>query len=348
MNAAPKHSPFQSNYRPDFEVLEERHGKTRLYPHTDQLPLLLRALNIEFYGALPDHIARTDKRGDGFHKNLLKTAATLFCSCTNAARPDALRLMALPDGDLVHKVAIVQQITEDTRGGPVHRFRFYAGNGFMPDIHLSGKRLTFADHVLQRFSTRVPNNVGTDLSNFLLVFYGTPVVSMPVGPGRAFVFTYHESMLAFTYKEHDGEFFVTTCLTINEINSMELELPVEVLSLHYGAAFTKPRIRNWMPVDWMLKLRECWERKIPLPPPHSLANVRDWPKTASRVKDIEIKQGFGPGSRLVFLDDIPGPCVLTAKPDQTEMAFDERDFYKKLDPAFDWDALFTEREKQGL
>ena len=42
---AMKHVPFQSNYRPDFEVVEERRGNLSLYPHTEQLPLLLRALN---------------------------------------------------------------------------------------------------------------------------------------------------------------------------------------------------------------------------------------------------------------------------------------------------------------
>ena len=49
-----KHIPFESIYREQFEVVEERHGHVSLYPHTDQLPLLLRALNLEFLGGLPD------------------------------------------------------------------------------------------------------------------------------------------------------------------------------------------------------------------------------------------------------------------------------------------------------
>ena len=40
-----KHEPFQSIFRPDFEVVEERQGRVRLYPHTAQLPLLHRALD---------------------------------------------------------------------------------------------------------------------------------------------------------------------------------------------------------------------------------------------------------------------------------------------------------------
>jgi hypothetical protein len=41
-----KHNPFQSNYREEFEVVEQRLGNVTLYPHTDQLPQLHRALNL--------------------------------------------------------------------------------------------------------------------------------------------------------------------------------------------------------------------------------------------------------------------------------------------------------------
>jgi len=67
-----KHLPFDSIYRSNCEVVEERHGHRRLYPHTEQLPVLLRALNLEFYGGLPGRIARVDRRGDGFHKLMLR------------------------------------------------------------------------------------------------------------------------------------------------------------------------------------------------------------------------------------------------------------------------------------
>jgi hypothetical protein len=51
--ATMKHNPFQSIYREDFEVLEQRIGHTSYYPHNEQLPLLLRAINLEFHGGLP-------------------------------------------------------------------------------------------------------------------------------------------------------------------------------------------------------------------------------------------------------------------------------------------------------
>lgn len=102
-----KHEPFQSIYRPDFEVVEERQGRVRRYPHTEQLPNLHRALNLEFLNALPDHIARTDRRGDGFHKNLLKQAGITFCNLFNAVRSDGLHLQSLPDPDLVTRLVVV-------------------------------------------------------------------------------------------------------------------------------------------------------------------------------------------------------------------------------------------------
>src|SRR5689334_10740737 len=45
MTEGTKHNPFQSIYRENFEVVEQRRGKVRWYPHTEQLPVLLRALN---------------------------------------------------------------------------------------------------------------------------------------------------------------------------------------------------------------------------------------------------------------------------------------------------------------
>jgi hypothetical protein len=345
MNPPPKHLPFDSIYRPDFEVVEERQGRLSLFPHTDQLPLLLRALNLEFYGPLPGHVARVDRRADGFHKYMIKLAALMYCLKFNAGRKDGLQLMSLPDADMVTRLTLVQQITESSRLGRFHRFRFYGSNGFFPDIHLSGKRLAFADHVLDRFSSRVPNRVGEDLAIFLAVFYGTPFISLPVGQGRAFMLEYHESLLAFTYTETPEEYFVTTCLTINEINSLRPELPPVAHNLHYGRDFVRPKIRNWMPLQQMIKIYKRWQGKIPLPPPlEKGARFKNWNQLAPFIKDSALRQGHGPGTRLGFLDQIPGPFVLESKPGQTEGAFDEQAAFEKVDPNVDWAAAFAQME----
>jgi hypothetical protein len=341
-----KHVPFQSIYRQEFEVVEERQGRTRLYPHTDQLPLLWRALDLEFRGALPGRIARVDQRADDFHKILLRLAALMFSNYLNTSRADELRLFPLSKTDRVTRVAIVQQITEETRLGRCHRFRFYGGEDFFPEIRLSGKRLVFADHVLQRFSARVPNNVGEDLSRLLLAFFGTPMISLPVGPGRAFIVTYDPSILAFTYKETATEFFITTCLTINEMNSLGLEIPPRAYNLHYGETFTVPKIRNWIPTLQMKKHYDVWQGKVPLRPPPAQPRV-DWHRVASWIKDLALQAGHGPGSRLCFTDHVPGPCLLELRPGQVEWQYDELAEYKKFDPSQDWDAIFAERDAEG-
>jgi hypothetical protein len=345
MNPAPRHVPFDSVYRPDFEVVEERQGRLSLFPHTDQLPLLLRALNLEFYGALPGHIARVDKRGDGFHKHMIKSAALMYCLFFNAGRKDGLQLHSLPDADMVTRLTLVQQITESSPLGRFHRFRFYGSNGFFPDIHLSGKRLAFADHVLDRFSSRVPNRVGESLAIFLAVFFGTPFISLPLGQGRAFMLEYHESLLAFTYTETPEEYFVTTCLTINEMNSLRPELPPVAHNLHYGREFVQPKIRNWLPLNQMLKIYKRWQKKIPLPPPmEKSSRFKRWSRLATFTKDAALIEGHGPGTHLSFLDQIPGPLMLESKPGQVEGVFDEQALYEQADPRYDWAAAFANRE----
>ena len=330
-------------------MLEERQGKLRLYPHTAQLSLLLRALNLEFYGALPARVARTDQRGDGFHKIILKHAGLMFCSSINAARADQLRLYALHGPDLVTRVAIVQQITEDTPRGPLHRFKFYAGPDFFQEIRLSGRRLVFADHVLQRFSARVPGSVGTDLSQLLVTFFGTPHLALPVGPAYAFVVNYLDSILTFPFVLDDTEFLITSCLTINEMNSFALRAPPLVFNLHYGDTFSVPRVRHWFPTQWMRDLHAKWERKVPLPPPRKPpATQISWHWIADRLKGNEERKGHGPGSRLFFWDNIPGPCNVEVFPGKEEQRINEREIYKQWVPEHDWDKTFAEIEESTL
>jgi hypothetical protein len=318
-HAAMKHNPFQSNYREDFEVVEQKLGNVILYPHTDQLPQLHRALNLEFLGGLPGRIARVDKRADGFHKIMLRRAAMMFTGVLNDARTDQLRLYALPDADRVTRLAIAQQITESTPLGRVHRFRFYGPDGFFPEVRLSGKRVAFAEHVLQRFTERVPNPVGADITNLLQAFYGNNLIGLPVGPGRAFVMRYHDSILAFTCKETEDEYFLTTCLTVNEMSSLREERPVRAYNFHYGESFTEPGDRP-EPVGIMQEYIEIWRRRTPF---KAVAQVRvgpkkdrrmGWADVAQRIRDIVLIEGHGPGSEIAFVDFIPGPRLMEAYP----------------------------------
>jgi hypothetical protein len=224
----------------------------------------------------------------------------------------------------------------------VHRFRFYASNGFFPDIHISGKRVAFADHVLQRFSHRVPNQVGEDVANFLLTFYGCAFIGMKVGQSRAFMLPYFDSVLAFTYTETEEEFFVTTCLTVNEINSVEYDLPPLTFNQHYGKDFTRPRIRNWIPTAALTTLaNKLRDKVLPAEPKEGADYFKNWKHLAIWLSDCMKNSGHGPGSRLCFLDNIPGPVTIDIKPNEKEGVFDELEGYKKAHPKVDWEKVFA-------
>jgi hypothetical protein len=342
----PRHAPFQSIYRENFEVVQERRGRLTLYPHSEQLPLLLRALNLEFYGALPDREARLDHRGDGFHKLVLHYAAMMFCQHFNRTRADQLRLFDLPDANLVSKVAIVQQITEDHRRGRTHRFRFYAGKDFFPEIRLSGRRLVFADHVIQRFCARVPNHIGEDLSNFLETFYGHALISLPCGHGRAFIVPYYKSILAFPYREETpGEYFVATCLTPDQMSRLEPETPACAHNFHYLPEYVSPVRRHWQPTRRMLEIYQCWEKKAPVIQRQEREEPFKWDhKFGLMLREATIKQGFGPGTRMLFQDNVVGPHIAHFPPGKPESAFDEMELCKTGMPDYDWDAAFARRD----
>ena len=111
------HNPFESIYLEKFEVVEQVKGNTSLYPHTEQLPALSRAIDLEFYGPLSNRIAHVDVRADEYHKGLLNLAAVLFCRYLNESRADELRLFPVPMPDLVTRIGIVQRVSQTTRRG---------------------------------------------------------------------------------------------------------------------------------------------------------------------------------------------------------------------------------------
>jgi hypothetical protein len=303
-----KHRPFVSRYREDFQVVEERRRNTTLYPHTEQLPLLWRALNLEFTHPLPDRIARTDHRGDMLRKMMLDDAVHIFCTHVNRDRADAVRLFHYRTPELVSKISIIQHIKESDPRGAVHRFRFYVGNDFVPDIHLNGKRIAFAGHVLERFTRRVPHRVGEDLRDLVLAFFGSCMFSMPINTGRAFVIPFFNSLLAFTYKETAEEYFITTCLTVRELHGLVLEDPVQVAYLHHGAAFTPPTdTRNWMPQPIAEYLHQVWKDQVILErgdaPP---ASEDTWYGYATRIRRVtELEHGLD--SSMEFAHHVYGP-----------------------------------------
>jgi hypothetical protein len=96
---ATKIATFDSIYKSDFAIVEEHRDdkKIRLYPHTDQLSFILKAINEEFKGHMPPKIARVDHRASDFEKEILSVSGLLFCNDINGSRADELQFYPLLD-----------------------------------------------------------------------------------------------------------------------------------------------------------------------------------------------------------------------------------------------------------
>ncbi len=73
---------------------------------------------------------------------------------------------------------------------------------------------------------------------------------------------------------------------------------------------------------------------------------RRWGDVAARVPDMVRESGHGPGSRLVFLDHIPGPCCHLIKPGEEEPHYDEWEDYKQQAPGVDWGKQFKDLDQR--
>lgn len=238
------HATFQSIYRENFEVVEELRGTHRLFPHTDQLPLLSRALNLEFTGALPQRLACTDYRADPYRKFLLHKAVLYFCEFVNADRQDRVRLFPCCTTGLVTKLGVVQHITTTSPRGGRHTFRIFAGTDFWPDIHLNGKRVVFSTHALERFADRA-EHFGEHIGDLLITLFLSTAIVMRLKRGQALVCDHLGSMIALPMEDHGDEYFFTTCLTPPEITVLETDTPPRVMHFHYGQEYIPPIEPNY-------------------------------------------------------------------------------------------------------
>jgi hypothetical protein len=344
-----KHVPFDSALRPNFAVVEQRQGAVSYFPHPDQLPILHRALNLDFRGGLPSGIAKVNARSDGFRKVLLRHAGQYFAYLVHGGRKDGLTLFQLHDRDLLARIAVVQQVTEHARLGACHRFRFYAGADFAPEIYLSGKEIIFAQHALERYNERVPHIPGEALSSFLLHFLSGQFVAAPVNGGRAFLMPADNEggFLAFPFKESGSEYFITTCLTMKEIHDLVLELPTQGFNFHYDRPFVAPKVRHWNVVKRASDFCAAWDRKHVVRFRVRPLSDKNWYRVASFLKGMALKQGHGPGSQLVFLDDVPGPSVAEYKPGVAPGRWDELAEYQQVAPKYDWPKILAERDEKA-
>jgi hypothetical protein len=64
------------------------------------------------------------------------------------------------------------------------------------------------------------------------------------------------------------------------------------------------------------------------------------------IRDEQKRQGHGEGSRLVFLDNIPGPATLLYAPGEKEPKIDDLLILKKAWPHVDWATVVAEQAEQ--
>jgi hypothetical protein len=339
-----KHFTFDSHYLPDFAVVEERGGNISRFPHTDQLPKLYRALNLEFYRGLPQRLSRLDHRAEDYRKIQLHCLVLMFCSYFNRERKDSIRLHPAIGQDKVARISIVQQTVEHHEQGPLHRFKIYAGEDCNTEIYLNGHRIVFAGHALERFSERAPNPLGSDLTNVLVAFFGAPAVLMLCNENPAFTFRYANTVIAFPVRHSDSEpeYFLPTCLAAEQISKLEPIHPPVAYTFHYQQADKTGEFRNWSVIERQAALYHLWKRKELLKVDKSPeVEEMSWYEMAHRLTD---ENEFGPGSRLLFMDNIHGPNTISLQPNENETKHDVVEDLKKMEPNRDWDAIYREQK----
>jgi hypothetical protein len=153
-------------------------------------------------------------------------------------------------------------------------------------------------------------------------------------------------VIAFPVREADTEkeYFFPTCLSINEINKLDLILPPPAYALHYDPAYKMPEVRNWDSVGLVLAYYKAWKRRVPLQPPtETEADKMSWSKIGHTISDAVRMGGFGEGSRLLFLDHAPGPCAIRLAPGEPEPRHVELEDLKRYCPGEDWERIIAEQ-----
>jgi len=306
-----KHELFQSRYASNLAIVEERRGKLRLYPHTEQLPVIARSVKLELAGILPNRLAATDQRADPYRKVQLETVLSLYCLQQNRSRRDVtLETWFTPE--LVTRIGVVQEIITEESAGNHHRFRMFHETDFVPDVYFSGKQIAFTTHALERFQARASECLIHRSVEVMRTLFTVPALVMRADGSPACVVPYGESFLAFPFEESATEFLFLTCLTPKQINRLEQMLPTRVLDPHYGPTYTPPANRMW-DVDYQQQLHHnCWlDRRVEEPAEPAPTTIADgwkvWRLALRFLDKTMVEFGRGPGTSLEFRDGVYGP-----------------------------------------
>ncbi len=300
----------------DFVLVEEiAKDGTRLFPHTEQLPKILKAVEREFFEGIPAFYAKTDHRADDQRKYTLWKLTLRFCDLVNVFRQDGLILHSVLQRDMVARVAVVQRIAEPHPMGICHRFRYFANGAFFPDVHISGKRVGLSTHFLERYRERVAKLERTPMTSLLGFMQNSSGYVMRVNSRDSALMVWHDGPLdeatdkpkrtiaALAFDESETDFFFTTVLTVNEIHALEPVEPARVLDSHYGRHFPQRVHYNFQDFFPQKEVVAIWRQKIPAAIPQletsPQASRAGWDRVARQLVG-KTGKNFRTGWRMAF------------------------------------------------
>ena len=318
----PKLRDCSLKYLEDITLVEEiLPDGTRLFPHTGQLAMVSKAVDKEFFEALPRNLAITDHRGDDKRKYMLHKIAAHYCDFINATRDDELLFLPVWRRDLVGRVAIVQRVERVTAKGRQHGFRFYAAGAYFPDLLLSGKHIAFVTHVFDRFRDRAAPDQKLPLATLLTLLFDMPGLVMRVNHREsALVIGYpNRSLLALTFEESPHQFLFTTCLTINEIHDLQAPSPLRRLDFHHGPDYPQPVIHYTDVSSVVADYLARWPLKNPpydFKSVFSMTQTKSWFWHEKMIVEHEEKK-WHQGEQIRFLGNFHSFGICRYPPDAT-------------------------------
>jgi len=306
--------PFESKYLRDFAVVEERRGNLRLFPATEQLPLLSKAIDQEFHAGLTARLANTDARAADYRKYLLSECAFMFCSCLNRARPDHLNVQPYFTRDLITRVAVVQQVTAIEPAGNRHWFRFFHGDAFLPDLYLSGKRLVFSGHALERYRERTLT-MDADLANNLLTnLVLQPVMLLQLHDDQpVLAFNAEGTVAVMPFTETAEECLILTTLGPDGRSRLAAFQPMRTVHLHYGPEFAITQPGDYDLEEHAAEIIRDWQAQKPHADyTDSLLKMRGHSWTVFIQAKLTYAADTGTEEmKFLFHDGVYGPVVVT-------------------------------------
>ncbi len=75
--------------------------------------------------------------------------------------------------------------------------------------------------------------------------------------------------------------------------------------------------------------------------------MNDWHWMGQHIKGIAIRNGYGPGAQICFVDNIPGPCVTIVGAGRKLPQYDESQTSHELDSKIDLEAFLNTLEAEA-